>query len=160
MRATGLAVCVVVLMMFAGGVSAAEDDARLREVARLLREIPTPARLDACKRLLLPAGTETGARSQTEAQQTAEREQAKATLERAKAAIPALRKLLKPGTSVFDYPGLLAHGAISYDEHTKTYESYMGFYPRQLEGREPYDFLIVFDSTGQILAVHDVTHKR
>ena len=72
-----------------------------------------------------------------------------------------LKSLLKPGTCVFDYPGLLAKGTISYDETKKTYRMMLGVYDRirhaGSQGRfGPY--FVAFDGAGKILSVEDVVY--
>jgi hypothetical protein len=96
----------------------------------------------------------------TEAGKEIELKRAREAIARAKVIIPQLRKAIKPGTSVFDYPGLLARGSISYDEYSRKYECYFGVYLRREEGCEPYDFRITIDEKGLIKEVMDVIWKE
>jgi len=84
-------------------------------------------------------------------------EDAQKRLAKAKIAIPKLRKLITVGSSVFDYPGLLAHGRITYGAG---YRLYFGAYFSGAEGHGPYDFNVVFNDTGIITAVDDVRWKK
>ena len=90
----------------------------------------------------------------------AELERAKEDVAKAKEIIPKLRELIKPGASVFDYPGLLAHGDITWIDLTKDYQLYMGVYLRDHEGQQPYDMRIRFDAKGVILRLEDVRWKN
>ena len=138
-------------------VAAPEPTAPTNEIVELLKDLRPPHQLARCKDLLSPPTEKT---LMTPAGKEVELKQAMETIERAKAIVPALRKLIKPGTSVFDYPGLLARSTISYDELERKYEGYVGVYLLPHEGREPYDFRVVFDAKGLILEVQDVVHKQ
>lgn len=85
---------------------------------------------------------------------------AREAIERAKSIVPVLRNAIKPGTSVFDYPGLLACSTISFDEYGRKYQCYVGVYLLSHEGREPYDFWVVLDEKELIVEVQDVIHKQ
>jgi hypothetical protein len=74
--------------------------------------------------------------------------------------IPNLRKHIQEGTSVFDYPGLLSRGLISWNEHSKDYTMYLGVGTVGGQGTEPYAMLIAFNSQGKISAVRDVIVKH
>ncbi len=72
-----------------------------------------------------------------------------------------LRSHLKPGTSVFDYPGLLAKGSIRY--RTETYTLQLGVYDKiRRAGSQgmfgPY--LVVFDSKGMIREVKAIIYSK
>ena len=83
-------------------------------------------------------------------------------LEKMKIAIPKLRNLIKIGTSIFDYPGLLSRGFISYSEYSSDgkYRMYIGAYFRSREGSGPYDFEILFNEKGIITNVKTVVWKH
>jgi hypothetical protein len=106
-----------------------------------------------------------------------ELKEAWSTMDKVKAAIPRLLETLKVGASVFDYPGLLAHGKITYcavDFHRNHpqggqpvpsnhkrgetelgYELYFGWAPRE-QGTYPTDMAVYFDAKGVILSVEKV----
>lgn len=89
-------------------------------------------------------------------------------LERAKDSILKIRKLIKKGTSVFDYPGLLSLGKIkNYGIYSEskisahyTYVLYIGAHFGTEEGVGDYDFNIVFNEKGIITAVESVDWKK
>lgn len=106
---------------------------------------------------------------------------ANSTMKTVREMIPKIRKLLKPGVSIFAYPSLLAHGDITYtvikhatgaeDPFASTalrsteskaaefgYRLYMGI-PKS-EFAHPFDFEILFDSTGIIRAINSVDWKK
>jgi hypothetical protein len=84
--------------------------------------------------------------------------------------IPQVRKLLKMGASVFSYPGLLAHGDITYQAIGKAdpfaananiemgYRLYMGLPVGQT--RHTFDLEILFDSVGTIREIAEVHGKE
>ncbi len=80
---------------------------------------------------------------------------------RTKEIIPKLRKSLKTGASVFNYPGLLCKGDISFDAGLETYTLYLGvsLMPEGGEGTVRTKFKITFDSKGKILRVENVVSK-
>ena len=86
-------------------------------------------------------------------------EHARERIEKAKKAIPKIRKLIVIGTSVFDYPGLLAHGRITYDE-SSGYDLYFGAYFRGGQGSAPYDFWVTFNRKGVVTDVKNVIYKK
>lgn len=133
------------------------DDIQSNAVSQLLLDIPSQSNLEHYQSLVVPCR---GTFVMNESAKAKELEHAMAEVERAKVNLPKLRKLLRPGTSVFEYPGLLAHGKISYNEYSKTYNCYIGLYLLPHEGVEPYDFYLTFDSRGQITAVENAVHKR
>ncbi len=70
-----------------------------------------------------------------------------------------LKSYLKKGTSVFDYPGLLAKGRIRYEEHGKRYCMVVGVYDRLRHAGSqgvfgPYR--VEFDTNGLITEIADV----
>jgi len=81
-------------------------------------------------------------------------------IEKIKIAVPKLRKLIKVGTSVFNYPGLLSKGYVSYHEYSKEYEIYIGVYLLTHEGSGPYDMQIFFNQNGIIERVETVVWKK
>jgi hypothetical protein len=95
------------------------------------------------------------------------------SLAKVREVIPKLRKLLKVGTSVFNYPSLLAHGDITYQIIKASgansfaepaapveygYRLYMGI-PKS-EFTHIYDFELLFDSQGVIRAINSVDWKK
>lgn len=147
----------VALLFSALTLLAADQTTPTNDVAALLKDLRPPDQLARYKDLVIPSNGQT---IESPLAKQGEMSLARAAIERAKAIVPALRKAIKPGTSVFDYPGLLARGTISYDEHARKYRCYVGVYLLSHEGREPYDFWVVFDEKGQIEEVQDVVHKE
>lgn len=95
------------------------------------------------------------------------------SLAKVREVIPQLRKLFKAGTSVFNYPSLLAHGDITYQiikgggansfaepnaPVEYGYRLYMGI-PKS-EFTHLYDFELIFDSQGIIRAINSVDWKN
>jgi len=84
--------------------------------------------------------------------------------------VPKVRRLLKIGTSILDYPGLLAHGDISYQSigrgdpfasaksSERGYRLYIGL-PVNRTGHD-FNFEIIFDSSGTIREINDVPGKE
>ncbi|WP_038168024.1 hypothetical protein [Verrucomicrobium sp. BvORR106] len=98
---------------------------------------------------------------------------ANANLEKVREIIPQLRKSLKVGASIFSYPGLLAHGDITYqiikgggrDAFAEPaapveygYRFYIGI-PKS-EFSHIYDFELLFDSQGIIRTINSVDWKN
>ncbi|MEK7415696.1 MAG: hypothetical protein AAB263_20515 [Planctomycetota bacterium] len=77
----------------------------------------------------------------------------------AKKIIPALREQLKTGKSVFDYPGLISRGQITYHSSGK-YEIYFGVYLLGDQGQDKYDFKLVISERGLIDEINDVIWKK
>jgi hypothetical protein len=104
----------------------------------------------------------------------AEIEAAQKTMDTVKEVVPKLRKLLKTGVSVFTYPTLLAHGDVTWtiitpvsklrepDHDPKSvewgYRLYVGMPVEEFV--HPYDFQVLFDSTGTIRSIEGVDWKR
>lgn len=102
---------------------------------------------------------------------TAEIEKAKEHLEKYRENRLKLRSLLKVGASIFDYPGLLAHGEIQYDpsraepfsssENQKpsapVYRLFVGLF--RYRGKGPENFDIVFGKDSVILEIRTITSK-
>lgn len=79
--------------------------------------------------------------------------------------VKQLRTLLKPGTSMFNYPGLMAKGHITYegtaskeDGGYEKYSMYIGFPPGS-EGVGKTDFIIIFDDKGMIHEIRSIDYK-
>ena len=87
-----------------------------------------------------------------------EMKEANKAVAKAKEIVPQLRKLIVAGRTVFDYPGLLGRGAITWN--SPDYDLYLGVYLRSDQGCEPYDMRITFDQKGKILTVEDVRWKN
>ena len=93
----------------------------------------------------------------------------KEQIEIAKKVIPELRKLLTIDTSVFSYPGLLAHGSISFvaisgggftDEPAEYGYSLLLGIPGGGESVHTYEFRLLFDDKGVIREIQDIRYKR
>lgn len=124
--------------------------------AELLERIPPQADIERYKAILHLRGA-----SLTERGIELEREQAMKVMEQVKETIPKLKSMIKVGHSVFEYPGLLSRGRISYDalDRKNPYSMYIGVYLRGHEGSEPYDFEITFSPKGIINSVKPVVWK-
>ena len=93
-----------------------------------------------------------------DASSDSEREHARKTVELAQKLVPKIRALIKPGTSIFDYPGLLAAGSITdyrelrriTDDKTEyRYEFYLGVFLGP-QGTAPSEFRLIFNEKGII----------
>ena len=131
---------------------AQEADKSKAEFVRLLKDTAPTETLLESKKLLNQPGAETKREVV---------EHARERLEKAKRSIPEIRKLIIVGTSVFDYPGLLAHGHITYHEYSDSgYELYFGYWSGGSQGTEPNDFRVIFNGKGVITAVESVIWKK
>jgi hypothetical protein len=153
-----IAVALWIVSIFAAlPLVAADQAAQANEVGGLLKGLQKPDQLARYKDLIIPREGELVI---TKKGKEFELKNAREAIERAKVIIPKLRKAIKPGTSVFDYPGLLAHGSIYYDEDGGKYECYVGVYLDRDEGVAPYDFRFIFDEKGRIITVQDVVYTE
>ena len=97
---------------------------------------------------------------------------AKRRIDKARETVPALRKMLVVGTSILAYPGLIAHGNITYlpigdvaDPFSPSpepkaptewgYELHLGIPAIGGEGPHGGDFVVVFDSSGLIREIKE-----
>lgn len=87
-------------------------------------------------------------------------EESKKNIEKAKNIVPKLKELIKIGTSVFDYPGLISKGSIRYNKDMNEYSLYIGVYLRRHEGSGPNDFELIFDEKGIIKEVKKCIYKE
>lgn len=126
------------------------------EAAELLGRLPSQRVLKEARDIVIFASSEF---HEPKHKTEAELKQAQAVVAIAKEIIPRLRKLIKPGFSVLDFPGLLARGEITWSDLEKHYEIYLGVYLRDVEGQRPYDMKIRFDAKGKIVEVKDVIWK-
>ena len=91
------------------------------DVAKLIAELPPQHVLSEARAMLVPAdGMEDSDTKATASQLAA----AKKVIEKAKEIIPKLWKLIKVGSAISDYPGLLGRGDIRYNERGQ--EIYLG----------------------------------
>jgi hypothetical protein len=122
----------------------------------ILERIPSQDQIDHFKKVL-----DQNPSKQTEFGRNAELKLAEETLQRVRESIPKLRERIKVGKSMFDYPGLLSRGRISFEpgDSGGVYHMYIGVYLRPLEGSTPFDFEILFSSTGKILKVGSIVWK-
>ena len=147
---------LLVMAVFAAAVTAAHAANPEDRAAELLARLPSQRMLrEARDRLVLSWA----AFPEPIHKNAAELEQARRIVGLAKEVVPQLRPLIRPGASVFDYRGLLAHGDISWDETSNEYRLYIGVYLKGDQGRQPYDFRITFDAKGKVIAVEDVVWK-
>jgi len=149
-------VCAPIFLLTAfllADAKAAEVEAvDVKALAQLLKDIPRQDILYRYAELV---------KGREKAKTEEELADAKRVVERVKVAVPELRKLIKVGKSVFDYPGLLARGWVTFiGPPPPEYSVYIGVYLRIDQGREPYDFRIFFDGEGKITAVEDVIWKE
>ena len=99
-------------------------------------------------------------RELTEEGKKYELEESKKNIEKAKNIVPKLKELIKTGTSVFDYPGLISKGSIRYNIHKNEYRLYIGVYLRRCEGSGPNDFELIFDEKGIIKELNRCIYKE
>jgi len=126
------------------------------EVSALLEELPSQEQLSEARTVIVdPARRFTGLTEK----KSAKIEYAELVVAKAKDIIPKLRKLIAPGVSVLDYPGLLGRVTVRWYTDTGKYEQYLGVYLKPEEGSGPYDLKIIFDSEGIILEIKDVVWK-
>ncbi|MEO5961385.1 MAG: hypothetical protein ABIR80_19930 [Opitutaceae bacterium] len=85
---------------------------------------------------------------------------AQAIIEKAKEIIPKLKRLISVGSSVMDYPGLIARGDITWSQSLQEYEIYLGVNLRGAEGIGSHDFKIIVDAKGVITSIRDVAWKH
>lgn len=96
-----------------------------------------------------------------------DRTKAEKRIENLKPILKKARAAIVIGSSVFDYPGLLAHNRSFYREDmlvdgkssTPGYSLYVGIYLKPDEGQGKYDFRIVYDNKGIIRSIEDVVWK-
>lgn len=89
--------------------------------------------------------------------------EANARLDKAKEGFKRLRSLLRVGTSIFDYPGLLALSRPRYIEFENKYAMALGIPSEDLrangQGTEPDKFEVIFDNRGTITEVRPIIVK-
>ncbi|MDB6118776.1 MAG: hypothetical protein JWO08_2557 [Verrucomicrobiaceae bacterium] len=93
------------------------------------------------------------------------REEATAILRKAQNAFNQLRTTLKVGTSIFDYPGILALGTPAFSGGANgNYRLKLGIPPgwawAQEQGANPDEFSVDFDSKGVITQIAPVVYKH
>ena len=134
------------------------------DTAKLIQELPTSYELNQAKKLLAnPADFSRYEDKSTRLSNDGKKRllsKAKNDIQKAKLIIPQLKGIIKVGKSIFNYPGLITKGRISYDSDTEEYRLYIGVYLLDHEGKEPYDLNIVFASNGIIKSVKNVIWKR
>jgi hypothetical protein len=85
-------------------------------------------------------------------------------LKKAKDGFERLKPLLRTGTSVFDYPGLIALARPRHDDLDNTYEMLLGIPPgwnwNHPQGTNPGEYRITFDRRGIITAIEPVIYKH
>lgn len=128
-----------------------------KEAAALIQELPGQTMIRQYDQMTRPGDEEKGSAE--------EKKLAADQLAKVREIVPKLRKLIKPGASIFDYPGLLSHGPSVYnppiDEDTpENYQLYVGYNPAHIQGVFPYDFKVEFNSKGVIVTVKDVVWKQ
>lgn len=157
-------ICFSIFAVFLHGVMAAEPVAvssdTSKEVEQLLAGLPSQAELRQYYELSLSADATAN---------PADKANATEQLKKFREGTAKLRKLLKVGTSIFAYPGLLAHGDISYLEisggffspsPTPSKHGYRLFVGLPVRRTTPYDFEILFGNDGVISAINQVSWKE
>ncbi|MEA3208719.1 MAG: hypothetical protein QOE70_1776 [Chthoniobacter sp.] len=95
-------------------------------------------------------------------------EKARQGIERTKINVPKIRKLIRVGASILDYPGLIAYGRIIYNNGMQQflpkqsewdYSLYLGV-PNDQEGIGKWEFEVVFNERGIITALNNVDRKH
>jgi hypothetical protein len=153
MRFKAIVFAAVFITMFClPDAQAADDQEKLaNDFRELIEKLPPQAILSKSMSIL-----------NNENVQGRESKDAEGYYQIAKEIAPKIRKLLKVGTSVFAYPGLLAHGAISYgkiipkgpNKYEFGYSLYVGM-SHGTEGIGRSDFKILFDETGIIKSIEN-----
>jgi hypothetical protein len=143
------AFCVCVCLAHADS-----PDPRKKEIADLIEAITPPSNVDWRERVL--AGLE-GSPPEEIARQ-------RERLEEDKKRIPKLRQQLQVGTSVFDYPGLLSRGIVSFSANRPPGDgNYTLWISARYVGREaanlPWEFKLDFSDNGIITKIYDVQWK-
>lgn len=128
-----------------------------KEAAALIQELPVQGTIRQYDQLTRPGSAGKGT---AEEQKLAEEQLAKV-----REIVPKLRKLIKPGTSIFDYPGLLSLGPPAYhppmgEAAPENYQLHVGYNSAHMQGVFPHDFNVEFDGKGIIVAVKDVVWKQ
>ncbi len=159
MRALILAVAVLVAApCLAQQATKPKDDSPREQVRRLLEDLPPQSALSRYQGLVKRPET---AKNQDELKYA--REKVKLAQER----VPKIRPLIKPDTSIFDYPGLLAAGTIEYTILRELpggtfeygYRLYLGVFLAD-EYTQPWDFHVFINEKGIITAVKSVDWKH
>jgi hypothetical protein len=93
-----------------------------------------------------------------------EKREAVERLEKAKQGFDQLKPFLRPGTSVLDYPGLLALARPHYTGYENTYYLLLGIppgwnYPHE-EGNNKSEYKVFFDSRGVITELTPSIYKN
>jgi hypothetical protein len=119
-------------------------------LVQLIKQVPSPANLRTYREMIQDKSRpDRGAFA---------REQ----LAKGRESVPKLRKLIKIGSNIFTYPGLLARGSATYD-HSGTRGKYTLVISASLNGAEgrslPYEFRLEFDDTGTITNLEDIVYK-
>jgi hypothetical protein len=134
------------------------------DIAKLIDQLPASSKLNRSKELLANptdfSNSENKNRELSEEGKKMLLQKAQREIDKAKLIVPKLKKTVKTGKSIFDYPGLIAKGNISYDGDLHEYSLYIGVYLLKHEGKEPYDFRVVFDKNGIIKSVTDVVWRN
>ena len=125
------------------------DDSPREQMRRLLHDLPHQSFLTHCLNLV---------KQYEAARDKDELDHARKTVELAQELVPKIRALIKPDTSIFDYPGLLAAGSITdYTELRRlpdgtsegSYELYLGVFLGS-QGTAPTEFRLLFNQKGII----------
>lgn len=145
--------CILAVLGLCASHALAEPrDGATAEAVKLIQAISPPHYVHSNREMLLhPERTYPDEVAKAKAQQAKDMEN-----------IPKLRKLLKVGANVFDYPGLLTRGILSYDEYATNgeYELWISATYAGVEGRIlPYEFRLQFTNRGVITAINDVQWK-
>jgi hypothetical protein len=134
-----------------GSARSEPSQAERKELARLIDEIPSPGDLrlvyDTIRNKESPPHTIVDAQSK---------------VAKAKESVLKLRKLLKVGTNIFDYPGLITKAHPSYYTNFLTGGQYTLHISVGSGGEgviSPYEFGLHLDDKGQITELYDIVYK-
>jgi hypothetical protein len=148
-RPLSIFVLVIALTCFTSGQEPAPKPEKLEA---LIEDVNSPYMTDLFHREI-----------KDETQRPDVREHARSKLEKAKESIPKLRKLIRIGSSIFDYPGLMSRGYLHYNR-IGTKGTYSLKISATFIGREaavlPYEFRLEFDDRGIITKVDDIRYKK
>lgn len=134
---------LIILLLLAVSMRAEPDPAALK----LIRHIPSQAAIDHFREQAKSGSSES------------ESQKAKDALLAAIKDFRTLQPLIKIGSSIFDYPGLLALptvGLLSYDAEKHLYKIPIGAYALIPEGSDQWIFKVCFDDKGIIRRIEPV----
>ena len=143
----------IVLISTVACLGADPDKAATKELTALIDSLPAREQLVADVALFKDA-----------APPNEKQREATERLKKAKDGFERLKALLRIGTSVFDYPGLIALTRPRHSDFDNRYEMLLGIPPgwnwNQPQGTNPDEYRITFDGRGNITAIDSVLYRH